>query len=179
MGLEIGPAPQPSVEKLEEYKMLTKWAPILDVLEIKDENVRAFVALYAEHHHDNFLLEERPLLQDMDKKEQVNLLPVSLKLLSMLNLTGKNLLIKDRKDVELKRVNIKVDKMEVMEYSRYGLDIIVRVESMLLNKLAEEINMELEGSKNFYVNHMVSDICLYQDEYINPVITMTSECKVE
>jgi hypothetical protein len=170
---------KPIVEKLEEHKILIKWAPILDVLEIKDNDIRNFIAVYAEHHQDNFSLTECPRIEEMYGKEPISLLPVSLKLLSMLNLTGKNIEIRDKKDVKSKKVSIKIKRSEVEMYAQYGRDIIARIETALINELACQINDELKTNNNFYVHRMVSYISLIVDDFMDPVITMISECKVE
>lgn len=90
---------------MEDFKLekaLHKWSPILDALKVTDEKKRKIMAEYAEVH--SYMEAEslatfagiNTLNVGQDKSPDVgqNLSPVSLKILSQLNLENKNVIFK-------------------------------------------------------------------------------------
>ena len=96
-------------------------------------------------------------------------LPPSLKVLSKIDIKGKNLQLKD--NLSLKIFSIKFNLKWLEEYKqRTGRDWIQKVENELIEYLIDTINFELqpiygykEGKKNLYVDMMVDEIVLKDD----------------
>jgi len=161
-----------------------KWSPIIDILldnkEISiTDDIKLFFANYAEHHSqlDNQL---------MMTSDYSSTLPISLKLLSMLNLNGVELNIIDmvkpkmkmvksgvgfvvspEKDApyEISEISILVTKDQIHALSNSvnknpGIDIITRIESLLLEESAKEINKKLETNKKLDIYMMVNSLNL-------------------
>ena len=151
----------------------------MDSLKITDENKRKFMSEYAEKH--------RQIQIEEDKKIPVappgwippegclggdddtsNMLPRSLKALSMINFDGKNIQLKD--NLPIQTFSLKFDLEWLEEYKkRTGRDWVWKVEGLLIEYLTDTINFEFkdfyhrEGKKNLYVDLMVESIELKDD----------------
>jgi len=110
-----------------------------------------------------------------------NLLPVSLKALSMIKLEGKNVQLKA--NLPTKSFSFLLDNDWIIEYkSRTGNSWIQKVEGILINYLTDSINKELETHDNLYIDSMVNMISLRNDGTIEtpkPVMYLYSRYHVE
>jgi hypothetical protein len=176
--------------ELTDEKKLIKWGPILDALNVKDSNLRQFMATYAEHHCRIEM--DKDIYQSLSEKDirsklnglgnhPVTFLPISLKLLSMLKLEGKNyFVIGNGKDTEIKNVSVSVTKEQINAFTESDMkdNIIPMIENVLINKLSEIINKELETHENFFVYDMVENISVIAVDKNPPLINLTSRYKI-
>ena len=147
---------------------LKKWAPILDAMKVTDEKKREFMAQYAEYHSKSevdMMISIKPdttpkiIQQHTVIDTSYNLLPISLKVLTMINFDGKNVQLKD--GLEVKTFRFAIDKDWVDEYKeRTGLNWVQKVENILLNYLADTINNELKTKNNLYIQSMCHTMSL-------------------
>jgi len=154
-----------------------KWSPIMDALKVTDENIRKIMAEYAEFHqqHQN----ENLIVSATDDIAQ-SLLPVSLKILSQLNLTEKNVILKEGLptlsfdvDVNMKQVN------DMKDGGIDGTQIVIQLEGILTKKLVEYINKELETKDNLYITTVAQSISLISEEKFTPKMYITSRIHIE
>lgn len=168
----------------------TKWSPIMDALKVTDEDKRKFMAEYAEFHqnNDNYNEEFTDIVQ--------NLLPISMKILSQLNLTGKNVVLKedgltpiefsveiDRNEVERIKETIEtipfpfefdeIGDKKMKEMREYGV-IVQKLENVLQDKLVKYINDELEIKNNLLITKLAQSIRLISTEELSPRMYITS-----
>jgi len=162
----------------EVYK---KWESIIDTLLEYDKNtslkIRKFLAEYAEHHSQkeiNFLM------------DGYSTLPISLKLLTMLDLedielniidakipkmkivengVGLTLETEDNSEYESFGISVSVTKDQIMDLGDDGIDLVQKIEHLLLEENAKAINEQLKTSKELNVYIMVNNINM--EEIIN------------
>lgn len=107
-----------------------------------------------------------------------NLLPVSFKVLSKLNLEGKKLEFGDVEfPIQLDEKIIIDDVNKILEFE--GMKIVQEIEGKLINNLVEKVNEELKEGNTFVVDTMVSRILLYSLENAPTVPIMSIESKYE
>ncbi len=183
-----------------------KWEPIIDtLLKYDDKNtslkIRKFLAEYAEHHSQketNFLMSEN----------MHSTLPISLKLLTMLDLENIELNIIDVKKPKMKIVNdgigltletednseyesfgisVSVTKDQIDELSVIGVDFVQNIEHLLLEENAKAINEQLKTSKELNVYMMVNNINMkdvinhgngIKEKIKNPKISISNLIKI-
>jgi len=184
-----------------------KWEPIIDTLlkysENKDsQKLRKFLAEYAEHHSEKE--------NDFIISENMNsTLPISLKLLSMLNIDDVKLNIIDDEIPKMKivnngvgleletdydnkyenlEINVSITKEELFELRHYiGIDIVQKVEHLLLEENAKVINKQLETKKELDIYLMVNNINMsafvnhgngIKEQLKNPIISISNMIKL-
>ena len=150
-------------------KIYEKWSPIVDIIaDDKPDEIKMFLAEYAEHHINN-----TDVLKD-------DLLPISMKILSKLDLDGKNCyIIEPKKTFETKitkdgisvshddfktfsfRVQIDENFTDIEE--KIGIDIIQRVESVLIEECVIQLNELIKDKNDFGVHLMVSNLSVLED----------------
>jgi hypothetical protein len=177
--LEIG-----SVEYKEN--VLRKWKPICEILNVTDEKLINFMCEYAEYH---MLLENvaftttgpmgpikeisTPNMSDIFK----NLLPISLKVLSKLNLKNKNVMILDNQPTMKFNYTLKSGDVDVAE--KINLEIIAMVEDILIQKLVDYLNKELETKDNLYITMLVNSVSLISEKTMLPTMILSTRCQVK
>jgi len=128
------------------------------------------------HHAEHHSIKENDFLM----QENMNsTLPISLKLLTMLNLENIELNLIDAKKPKMKIVNdgvglslktekndeyenfeisISVSKDQILELGVAGIDLVQRIEHLLLEENAKAINEKLKTSKELNVYMMINNI---------------------
>ena len=160
--------------KKDKYEM---WEPIIEtLLKYNDNNYsqknRRFMAEYADHHSQK----ENQFVESTTIKST---LAISLKLLSMLNLDDIELNIIDLKTPKIKivedgiglqletednsvyenfEINISITKDQIVDLGVGGIDFMNRIEHLLLEENAKQINRKLETSKELNIYMMVNNI---------------------
>jgi len=151
--------------------ILTKWKPILDALKLTDEKKRLLIAEYAEHHMK--LDTEVSTIFETKSMDQ-NLLPISLKVLSELNLEGKNVEIKMGMPTKSFSMDLPIGEND------FSPNYIEEIgENALLHLLTDYLNEQLEMKNNLYITTIVNSISLISDGGMKPRLTITSRCHVE
>lgn len=141
--------------------IIQKWSPILDVLNVTDVKKRRFMSVYAEHQSKSepdllFGFSEKVDLSMSDGATQgdiaQNLLPMSMKILSLLNLEGKRIQIKENLPTRKFSIDISnVTELDKKKFDEMNLDFVRLVENKLMDILVENINEELKTKNNFYI----------------------------
>lgn len=146
----------------QDKKLLSKWEPIFYSLNVENERVRLFMAHYAEYHTE--LEIENAKIPDHSMMNHINLLPISLRVLSRLNLLDKNLYIKkgmpnsifeNEVDYEIEEAK---DENIIYSSKRKTLEVVQTTEEKLVQQLVDYVNNKLETSDNFYVTQMVNSL---------------------
>ena len=156
-------------EKLDIY---TKWHPIIDALEVTDKKKRKIMAEYAEFHQQ---YQNENLIVSENEDIAQNLLPVSLKILSQLNLTEKNVILKQ--GLPTLRFDVDIDRKQVEE-SHDGSQIVRQLEGILIGKLISYINKELETKTNLYLTAIAQAIS-FNYEKLNEKLVLKSRIYIE
>lgn len=107
-----------------------------------------------------------------------NMLPMSLKILSKLNLEGKNLSIEEDLPTVAISSSISKNQMDDLLFAR-GVDVVSMIESTLIEELAFNINRQLETHDNLKVNLMAQSVKVISENTFAPRITLTSKFKVD
>lgn len=94
--------------KIDNKKALTKWSPILDVLSIEDKDLRLFTAVYAEYYQLRLNKASNGTFSDIEQ----NLLPLNLKIISKLNLSGKTYEFKE--NIDEVRMNVILSRCDII-----------------------------------------------------------------
>ena len=172
--------------RLTPEKRLTKWMPMLDALKVTDDVKRQFMADYGEYassipnvqwegnpdkmnekyHFEGVPYNPLTLLNDPDVGQ--NLLPMSMSIISKLNLDGKNYEIKQDLQTNSFYEELTDEKIKGWKESKnisseewYGwIDI---VEKILVNRLIETVNKELETKDTIYIQSMAYRLMLRND----------------
>ena len=161
-------------EKLDIY---TKWHPIIDALEVTDKKKRKIMAEYAEFHQQ---YQNENLIVSENEDIAQNLLPVSLKILSQLNLTEKNVILKQ--GLPTLSFDIDINMKQVSDMKDGGIDgtqIVIQLEGILTKKLVEYINKELETKDNLYLTTVAQSISLISEENFTPKMYLTSRIHID
>jgi hypothetical protein len=159
----------------------------------KNNKLRTFMSVYAEHHSFNENIAygtfspspfvSATLNNDLTGRIPSgdigqNLLPVSMKILSLLNLKDKNYEI--RTGLDVKEISVKI-KRETMNdiITATGMDIVQKLESYLIGALVETINKELETKDTIYIESMANALILVNDEDFNPIMKLRSRYEIK
>ena len=182
--------------KIDNTKALKKWGPILDALKIEGAELRLFAAVYAEYHQliDNMNYatiglstplynstwgEDKGMSGSGDQIQ--NLLPVSLKILSKLNLSGKTYEIKDPKEFNIGTLEFSMElsdeEIQDIKYAT-GMDIVQKLEKKLVDVIVSHINKELETKNNLYIHTLANSINIISAEGFKPRVYITSRYKI-
>jgi hypothetical protein len=208
---------------IDRERIIRKWKPIFDALNVTDENIKGFMAEYAEKHSRmenwNRVYGEKEIIPE--KKERLithpdidpygeenwddtpinngrspsgfhlgpdpaadvaqNLLPISMKILSKLNLEGKNLVVEDNpRSVEEYQVACSVSRNQIEDVrAMLGIDVVQKIENMLVEEMIQMINRRLEDKNNFHVYIMAESISLISEATWAPRMILKSRFKVE
>ena len=183
--------------KIDNTKALKKWGPILDALKIEGAELRLFAAVYAEYHQliDNMNYatmggESSRLPNSVwgygegkvgSGDEAQNLLPVSMKILSKLNLSGKTYEIKDPKEFNIGTLEFSMElsdeEIQDIKYAT-GMDIVQKLEKKLVDVIVSHINKELETKNNLYIHTLANSINIISAEGFKPRVYITSRYKI-
>lgn len=140
--------------------IVEKWRPILDALKVTDENKRKFMAEYAEFHMKMDSFQDTVCETNSQGDIAQNLLPLSLRILSMLNLENKNYQLKEGIPTKVFSIDVSAVYGNEEQLKLIGVDWTQKVESELVNQLIESINRDLEIHDNFYVQSAANMISL-------------------
>jgi hypothetical protein len=163
------------VETEEIYELniencVKKWSPICDALKIFDERKKKIIAEYAEKHQ---LKEKKYSI-----RSEENLLPVSLKILAALNL--------DNIKVEFTNIEETIDiyhtitpEESLMIKESNGMDIIQKIEGILLDELITKINSELKEGNTLMLDMLVYNFSLISEKNFPPLMTIRSKYKIK
>jgi len=185
--------------------IMRKWSPIMDAIKAKDKS-REFLTEYAERHFcissTEPIVPKKNIHPDIDpygeedwnnengqgesrgtKKAPnftpLNTLPISLKILSELNLEGKNCTIEDNlPDVVVTKVRGSHEDIQLLRHG-IGLDLIQMYENVLIKETILSINKQLENHDNFRVNIMVSTISAVHENTFQPTLVLKSSYRVD
>ncbi len=172
--------------KIDSEKALRKWTPILDALKVIDPEVRQFMCVYAEYHqiesydydsHGRGMGGWFPNADPPTRDIGQNLLPMSMKILSKLNLSGKTFEIMPK--LEQKEYGITMsheDKQDIRAAT--GMDIVQKMENKLVDALVTDINRQLETKNTIYIDILVKSISLLAMEEFTPKMLMSSRYKI-
>ena len=179
--------------KMDPEKALSKWKPILEVLNVTDDDMKKIMANYAEH--DGTIEIGKKTLES---KLAYNLLPISLKVLSQLNLKGKEVIFTDAIYWQNKNRTDLIDKMldEVNPVNEQKKQIKVHIdsdflysmgvekavqhfESVLMNQLVIQVNEELEKGTTLYLTRMIDSLDIEPNSYGPNAMVLTSYYSVE
>ncbi len=143
-----------------DYRVIQKWAPIMDSLKITDKQVREFLSEYAETHY----------IKNMKKENEPSLLPMSLKTLSMINLKYVNFEISKEDLPEIEYTFPIPDKgHDLPEMSR-----VLIIDSEVNKMVSDDINKKLESNDTLIVQDMISSL-----QFENGYVIVKSKYKLE
>jgi len=163
-------------------RRLKKWTPITDALKVTDEKIKQIICDYAEYHqfqiHLNEFKEKMGFIE-LDSNQQ-NLVPISCKILSQLNLKNKNVIFKEDDGIPTLSFYVDVDREQIKAIKEAkDLQIVQQLEKILIDKLVEYINKELETKNNLYITTIVQSIYLISTEEFTPKMYLTSRIHIE
>lgn len=156
-----------------------KWTPILEALNVTDEKMRKFIPEYAEYY-SKYSTELTTYIVEPKNDISQNLLPLSLKVLSQLNLKDKNVQIKG--SLPTLSFSIDVEESQILAIKEAGIDsetIVIQLETMLRNLLVEHINKELETKNNLYITNIVQSISIMSSEGYKPRMYLHSRILID
>ena len=121
-------------------RRLKKWSPISDALKVTDKKIKQIICDYAEYHQFQINLnefkEKMGFIKKLDSYEMQDLVPISCKILSQLNLKNKKI------TEEFYFVN------------------------NLMKKIVDYINKELETKNNLYITILVDSLTIESTKFI-------------
>jgi len=134
-------------------KVVKKWTPILKIVSI-DEDYWEDIAKYCER------------FVDRDIKENVNFMPMSLKVFSQLDLS--RVLFTDDQDIcEKLSISISVAQDQIIDLKhQLGIDVIAHVESSAINELSNFMNEKIKKTGGIVINEAVSFFGLVENNII-------------
>ena len=144
----------------EYYTNYEKWKPIINAYNVTDEKVKIFMSEYAEYY------QKVVCINGVNSESS---LPISLKILSKLNLKDKNIIIKDNQPA------ITFDYNEPFTTT---IDIGIESEKYLIDQVSNYLNKELETKNNLYITVIIESISVIS-ELDKSIIRLTSRCSVE
>jgi len=148
---------------IDVEKAIRKWKPVLESLNITDEEKSTKIAVYAEQHQR---LESFEIINN----NGYNLLPISIKVLSKLDNFE---ITDDPRLVETYQVSVTINRHEI-EYNT-GIDIMPRLE----NVLVEELINQLRGKKVLVYKAASSLLTIDEVQYVvGTRMILTSRIKV-
>ena len=156
-----------------QEQILKKWSPVLDALKVTVK--RQFIAEYAEQQStkENELLNSNPSVGVLQ-----NLLPISLKILSKLNLNSKNVSLKDGLPTISFSAELEKNELENIKAAD-GLELVQKLENKIVDNLVTYINKELETKDNLYINTVCQSISLIQSEDWTLIMRITSSIQID
>ena len=177
-------------------QLLRKWSPILDALKVTDDKIKKIMVEYAEYcqspddkikkimvEYSDYQSSENDIAQNFIGQ---NLLPVSLKILSQLNIKDKNVVLKKDKigfeDIPTKNFSISINKNELISMKEGncgfgvfgGFQVVQQLESEIVQLLVNNINKELETKENLYISSLVQSISIISTEKYGPRLMLKS-----
>lgn len=160
----------------------TKWSPIMDALKVTDEKTRKIMAEYADFHMKHEIENQIHIAPNPDEDIAQNLLPVSLKILALLNIKDKNVVLQEGLptlsfDVEVDREQIRAIKEAASADLNSG--VVQQLERMLMDNLVEYINKELETKDNLYLTTIAQSIRIISDDMWKPRMYLTSRIRID
>ena len=141
---------------MELEKCLKKWKCVLDCLEFKSESCYNNAALFAEYFSQK---------QNLCSVNETNCLPINLKIFSQLNLENIEVSF-GTENTENKSISISYNTQEIIDTKDAGLDVVVKLESVLINESIIRINEELKEKTKFYLDALVSDMNIVSEKMI-------------
>jgi len=158
--------------RYEPVMATKKWKPILDSLNITNNEKRVKIALYAEQHMKLDSYNHNPT--NIANNIGASLLPISLKILSKLD----NFEIVDNpRLVETYQVSSSINREEIESLRCFttspGIEIVQRLESVLV----EELISQLRG-KRVLVYMVVSSMLVISEETFSPKMILSSRIKI-
>jgi len=159
------------MEHIDKVRSINKWKPVLENLDIKEKDLE-WMSIYAEYHAMRDMNKNSYISRDIENPiynkyvtEIDNTLPISIKILSKLNLDGIKVEPMQRA-VDMKHMtetyqfSIIIPMNEVEDLRHVGIDIIADLENLLIEETVEKINEKLINMKLFKPYAIVSSIAL-------------------
>lgn len=151
----------------------------MDALKVTDEKVRKIMAEYAEFHLKHEI--ENLIVTKLGEDDIAqNLLPVSLKILSQLNIKDKNVILKE--GLPTLSFDVEVDSAQITAIKESSLDsstIVQQLERILVDKLVDYINKELETKNNLYLTTIAQSISIISTEEWTPRMYLHSRIHID
>jgi hypothetical protein len=124
---------------------INKWKPILDCLNMSDTSLYEPLVIFAEEKNK------------IDFLKTLYTLPISLKILSKLDLTNKKLIVDTENKYQVDDYELSIDVKEVvvgdhLQYQIPGLDAVAYVENLSINELVSKINEMLKDKTEMIIN---------------------------
>lgn len=169
--------------EIQEGNVIRKWSPVLEQLHRVDMNKKdivKFMSLYAEISS---------MTNQQLNPEDGNLLPMSMKLLSKLNLEGKELILttnENHVDESTSSIDMTVpqEEKEREKLEKEGMifmntyNILSESEDKLINLVADNINNQLVNSKKFILHTMCSYLSIMTEDG-KSTMNLKSKYKIE
>lgn len=160
----------------------TKWSPIMDALKVTDKKTRKIMAKYAEFHMKHDIENQIHFVKNENDDITQNLLPVSMKILALLNIKDKNVILTEGLptlsfDVEIDKEQIRVIKES--DDSELSSTMVQQLERILVDKLVEYINKELETKDNLYLTTLAQSISIISSEEWKPRMYLHSRIRID
>jgi len=167
------------MEQKSLEQMFKKWSPILDALKVTDDKIKKIMVEYAEYclSPEYYQKYENDIAQ--------NLLPVSLKILSQLNIKDKNVVLKEDhkigfEDMPTKSFSISINTDELISMKEsVGFGGAEKMESVVIQELVNYINKELETKENLYISNLVQSISIISTDIYSPRIILISKIYID
>jgi len=158
-----------------------------DVIEI--DPFRLFMAVYAEFHQNhnwgNPEIHHQYVWQIPDPTNfrlggdyVQNLLPMSMKILSKLNIRDKKYEIKVGLPVSVVKIKIKQEVFNGLKYG-YGMDVVQKLETNIVDMLTDKINKELENKNNIYIESLANSLSFTMDNDSNFNFILSSKYEIK
>ena len=136
--------------RIVSEKIIRKWKPILDALKVEDVSIKILMSEYAEHH----TLEQNCGYGSEFKQ---NTLPISMRVFSKLNLENKNIIF--RSDLPITKLSIELTQSQYDDIKNaWKMDVIQKMEKVLIEKLTNYINSELETKDTINIQLLINRI---------------------
>jgi len=168
-------------KEFDNERILQKWNHVLNALNVDDEKLRLFVSLYAEYFQMEHTKNETPsalynstwapyvsppkffvLNEIFDLSRE--LLPTNIKILSKLNLKDKHYEIKNGLSERIVTIPISNETYSDIKNADIN-DVLWKLENILVNKLVNDINLELETNNEFYVDSLIDSIMIKDSSF--------------
>lgn len=157
-------------------RRLKKWSPISDALKVTDEKIKQIICDYAEYHQFQINLnefkEKMGFIKKLDSYEMQDLVPISCKILSQLNLKDKNIILKE--DISPTEFNIPLTNKEYKFLKNKKITEEFYFVNNLMKKIVDYINKELETKNNLYITILVDSLTIESTKFI-----LTSRIHIE
>jgi len=132
---------------------INKWKPILDCLNMSDTSLYEPLVIFAEEKNKIDFL--KTLYKNIYLAD--NTLPISLKILSKLDLTNKKLIVDTENKYQVDDYELSIDVKEVvvgdhLQFQIPGLDAVAYVENLSINELVSKINEMLKDKTEMIIN---------------------------